>query len=48
MHFVVYDVFYSRCSQQHVSAEIAAILRVVLLLQEHKSAILASCVVITS
>jgi len=31
MHFNVYDVFYSLRSQQHVSAAIAAIFRVLLL-----------------
>jgi hypothetical protein len=38
MHFNVYDVFYSvyMYSHQHVSAAIAAIFRVVLLLQEYK------------
>jgi hypothetical protein len=32
MHFNVYDVFYSLYSHQHVSAAIAAIFRVILLL----------------
>jgi len=32
MHFNGYDVFDSQCSQQHVSATIAAIFRVILLL----------------
>jgi len=31
MHFNVYDVFYSQCSHQHVSAGIATILKVILL-----------------
>jgi len=34
MHFNVYDVVYSLNSHQHVSATIAAIFRVMLLLQE--------------
>jgi hypothetical protein len=32
MHFNAYDVFYSQCSHQHVSAAIADIFRVILLL----------------
>jgi len=36
MHFNIYDVFNSQCSQQHVSAVIVAIIRVMLLLQEYK------------
>ena len=36
MHFNVFDVFYSLYAHQHVSATIAAIFRVVLLLQEYK------------
>jgi len=36
MHSNVYDVFHSLCSHQHVSAAIAAIFRVTLLLQDHK------------
>jgi hypothetical protein len=31
MHFNIYDAFYSHCSQQHVSAVISAIYRVILL-----------------
>jgi hypothetical protein len=31
MEFSVHDVFYSKCSQQHVSAAITAIFRVILL-----------------
>ena len=38
MHFKVYDVFYSQYSRQHVSAAIAAIFKVMLLLQEYCSA----------
>ena len=38
MHFNIYDVFYSKkFSHQRVSAPIAAIFRVMLLLQEYKS-----------
>jgi len=36
MHYNVYDVFYS-LYYQHVSAAIAAIFRVMLLLQEYKT-----------
>jgi hypothetical protein len=36
MHFNIYDVFYPQNSHQHVSIGIAAIFRVMLLLQEHK------------
>jgi len=35
-HFNMYDIFYSQCSHQHVSASIVAIFRVMLILQEHK------------
>jgi len=35
MNFSVYGVFYSKCSQQHVSAAITAIFSVVLLSQEY-------------
>jgi len=34
MHFNVYDVFYSQCSHQHISATIMAIFRMLLLLQQ--------------
>ena len=44
MHFNVYDVFYSQFSHQHVSATIAAIFRVMLLLQEYKSSDMVSYV----
>ena len=44
MHFNVYNVFYSQCSDQRVSADIsAAIFRVILLLQEHKGTGVVSC-----
>jgi hypothetical protein len=36
MHFDVYDIFYSQYSYQHVSAAIAAIFMVMLLLQQYK------------
>ena len=36
MHFVIYDVFYSQNSHQHVSADILAILRVMLLYKDTK------------
>ena len=36
MHFNIYDVFYSQCSHQHVSAGIPAIFRVRFFVQEHK------------
>jgi len=32
----IYDVFYSKCSQQRVSAGILTIFRVMLLLQEYQ------------
>ena len=35
IHFNIYDIFYSQCSQQHVSAGILAIFKVKLL-QEYK------------
>jgi hypothetical protein len=34
MHFKIYDVFYSQYSHRHVSAAIAVIFSVMLLLQE--------------
>ena len=37
IHFNIYDVFYSQCSNQHVSTGIPAIFRVMLLLQEYKT-----------
>jgi len=36
IQFNVDDIFYSLCSHEHVSAAIAAIFRVILLLQEYK------------
>jgi len=50
MYFNVYDVFYSQCSHQHVSAAIAAIfviLLLLLLLQEYKGTNVISCVAVT-
>jgi hypothetical protein len=38
MHCNIYDVFYSLHFEEHVSVGDAAILRVMLLLQEYKSA----------
>jgi hypothetical protein len=37
MHFNIYAVFYSQCSEQRVSAAVTAIFRVMLLLQEYKT-----------
>jgi hypothetical protein len=48
MHFNVYDIHYSQFSHQHVSAAIAAIFRVMLLLQEYKSTNVVSCVAVTT
>ena len=39
---IIYDVFYSKCSHQHVSAGIPAIFRVALL-QDHKSKNVVTC-----
>jgi len=47
MHSNVYDVFHSQCSHQHVSATIAAIFRVMLLLQEYKGTNVISCAAVT-
>jgi len=47
MLFKVYDVFYSLYSQQHVSAAIAAIFRVILLLQQYSGTNEVSCVAVT-
>jgi len=44
MHCNIYDVFYSQCSHQHVSAAIAAIFGVIL--QEYKGNNVDSCVVV--
>jgi hypothetical protein len=38
MHVNIYDVYYSQCSRQHVSAGIPAIFRVRFLVQEYKRA----------
>ena len=46
MHFNVCDVFYSLNPHQHVSAAIAAIFSVMLLLQEHKGTNAVSCVAV--
>jgi len=47
MHFDVYDVFYSLNSQRRVSAAIAAIFRVMLLLQQYKGTNVVTCVAVT-
>ena len=47
MHLYVYDVFYSLYSPKCFAAAVAAIFRVVLLLQEYKGTNLVSCVVVT-
>ena len=44
MHINVYDVLYSQCSHQHISAAIVAIFRVILL-QECKGTTVVSCVI---
>jgi len=46
LHFSVYDVFYSLNFHQHVSAGIAAIFSVMLLLQEYKGTNVVSCVAV--
>jgi hypothetical protein len=46
MHVNIYDVFYSKFPQQHFSAAIAAIFRV-LLLQDYKVTYVVSCVAVT-
>jgi len=46
MHVNIYDVFYSQCFHQPASVAIAAILRVILLLQECKCPNLVSCVTV--
>ena len=46
MHFNIYDVFYSLCSHQHVSAAIVAVFRVMFLLQEYKCTNVVSCVAV--
>jgi len=45
MHIIVYDVFCSHFSYQHVLATITAIFRVMLLLQQYKGTRVVSCVV---
>jgi hypothetical protein len=45
MHFNVYDIFYSPCSHQHVSAAIPAALGVMLLLQDYRNTNVVSCVI---
>jgi hypothetical protein len=47
MHFKFYDVFYSKFSCQNVSASIAAIFRVVLLIQQYKGTNVTSCIAVT-
>jgi len=44
----VYNVFYLVYSQQHVSAVIAAIFTVMLLLQQYKGTNVVSCVAVTT
>ena len=48
MHFNVCYIFYSLYSQQQVSAAIAAIFRVMLLLQKYNCTNVVSCVDVTS
>jgi hypothetical protein len=48
MYFSIYDVFYSQCSHQHVSAGISTIFVVMLLLQECTRTNKHNCVTITS
>ena len=45
-NFIVYGVFYSKCSHQHMPASIPAICGVELL-QDHKSTNVVTCVTIT-
>ena len=47
MQLVVYHVFYSQYSQQHVSGTIATIFWAMLLLQEYKRTNMISCVTLT-
>jgi len=48
MHYNVYDVFSSQYSHQHISAAIAAIFSVMLLLQQHNECTnTVSCVAVT-
>jgi len=46
MHIINYDVFYSLYPHQHISAAIATIFRVMLLLQEYKCAHVISYVAV--
>ena len=46
MHFDIYDVFYSQHSDQHISAAIPTIFRVILL-QEYKCTDLVNCRIIS-
>ena len=48
MHYNVYAIFYSQCSHQNVSATVAAIFKVILLLlQQCKGTNVISCVAAT-
>ena len=47
MHFNVYDIFYSLCSHQHVSAAIPPALGMMMLLQEYRDTNVFSCVAVT-
>ena len=47
MHFNIYDVFYSQCSHQHVSAGILAILKVLLLKTEYENTVVITRVTST-
>ena len=46
-HFSVYDVFYSQFYHRHVSISIAAVFRIMILLEEHNCINVVSCDVIT-
>jgi hypothetical protein len=43
MLFNIYNVFYSKCSHQHVAAAITAIFRVMLMLQKYKNTNAVKC-----
>ena len=47
MHFNIYDVFYILHSHQHVSADIEAIFKTMILLREYKGTNMVSCVAVT-
>jgi hypothetical protein len=47
MHFNIYDVFYSQYSHQRVSTAIAAIVKVMLLIQEHRDTNVINYVAVT-